>query len=180
MNDESRGMENIMNNLSLFQLSTTYVQALDFLTDPEVNVAIDIVNDTLEGLAGELEDKAVNVAKFIRNMEATTEAIKAAEVEMAKRRKALENRVAWLKGYLKSSMEVTGISKIECPYFRLSIAKNPVALDMFDESLIPDEYKSVEIVTNESIDRAAIKADLAAGRVIQGARLTNGTRLVIK
>ena len=169
-----------MNNLSLFQLSTTYVQALDFLTDPEMNIPIEAVNDTLEGLAGELEDKAVNVAKFIRNMEATVEAIKAAEVEMAKRRKALENRVAWLKGYLKSSMEVTGISKIECPYFRLSIAKNPAALDMFDESLIPAEYKYTETVTTEFIDKAAIKADLAKGLLVQGARLVKGSHLVIK
>ncbi len=81
-------------HLSLYQLSGNYLQALDFLTDPELAIPIETVNDTLESLAGELEDKAVNVAKFIRNMEATTEAIKAAEVEMAKRRKALENRVA--------------------------------------------------------------------------------------
>jgi hypothetical protein len=56
------------NNLSLYQLSGDYLQALDFLTDPELNLPIETVNDTLEGLLGELEDKAVNVAKFIRNI----------------------------------------------------------------------------------------------------------------
>lgn len=169
-----------MSNLSLFQLSGTYIQALDFLTDPELNIPMEAVNDTLESLSGELEDKAINVAKFIRNMEATADAIKAAEAEMAKRRKALENRIAWLKGYLKSSMEATGITRIECPYFRLSIAKNPASLDLFDTSAVPDEYRRTEIVTTEHIDKAAIKAALANGQVIQGARLINGTRLVIK
>ena len=68
-----------MNALALYQLSQNYVQALDFLTDPDIELPMDVINDTLEGLSGELEDKAVNVAKFMRNLEALTEAIKAAE-----------------------------------------------------------------------------------------------------
>jgi hypothetical protein len=168
------------NSLSLYQLSSHYIQALDFLTDPELNLPMQAVNDTLEGLTGDLEDKAVNVAKFIRNMETTANAIKKAEVDMAKRRKAYETRVQWLEDYLKSSMEATGITKIECPYFKLSIAKNPPALDLFDSQAVPDEYKHTETVTTEQIDRAAIKAALSLGQTIDGARLVNGTRLVIK
>lgn len=169
-----------MNNLSLYQLSNNYVQALDFLTDPDMDVPLEAVNDTLEGLSGELEDKAVNVAKFLRNMEASAETIKAAEASMAKRRKALEEKVKWLKDYIKSNMEATGISKIECPYFKLSIAKNPAALELFDTEAIPDEYKQIEIMSVEHIDKAAIKAALTKGRAIPGARLTNGTRLSIR
>jgi hypothetical protein len=169
-----------MSNLSLFKLSDNYIQALDFLTDPELAIPIEAVNDTLEGLAGELEDKAINVAKFIRNLETTAVAIKKAEAEMAKRRKSLETRVQWLEDYLKSSMEATGIRTIECPYFKLSIAKNPPSLDLFDSQAVPDQYKHIETVTTELIDKAAIKAALSAGHTVQGARLVNGTRLVIK
>jgi hypothetical protein len=165
---------------SLYLLSSNYLQALDFMTDPELNLPIEAVNDTLEGLTGELEDKAINVAKFIRNMETTANAIKKAEADMAKRRKALETRVQWLEDYLKSSMEATGITKIECPYFKLSIAKNPPALDLFDTQAVPEQYKHIETVTTEQIDRAAIKAALSSGQTITGARLVNGTRLVIK
>lgn len=167
-------------SLSLYQLSTTYLQALDFLTDPDSDIPMQTVTDTMEALGGELEDKAVNVAKFLRNMEATAEAIKAAEAEMAKRRKAIETRVSWLKNYLKTNMESTGVSKIECPYFKLSIAKNPAALDIFDNDAIPDEYKRTETVTVEHIDKAAIKAAISSGHEVTGARITNGTRLVIK
>ncbi len=165
---------------SLYLLSSHYIQALDFLTDPELNLPIEAVNDTLESLTGELEDKAINVAKFIRNMETTANAIKKAEVEMAKRRKSLETRMQWLEEYLKSSMEATGITKIECPHFKLSIAKNPPALDLFDANAVPGDYKHTETVTTEQIDRAAIKAALSSGKTIAGARLVNGTRLVIK
>ena len=87
-----------MQNLNLFQLSTKYIEALDFLTDPEMDLPIEAINDTLEGLSGVLEDKAINLAKFLRNLEATAEAIKEAEADMLKRRRAFENRVKWTSG----------------------------------------------------------------------------------
>ena len=167
-----------MNNLALYQLSQNYLQALDFLTDPEADLPAEAINDTLEALEGELEDKAINVAKFLRNMEAAAEAIKNAEAEMARRRRSLENRVKWMKDYLKGSMEHTGITKIECPYFKLSIQKNPPAVNILDESAIPEEFK--EQVITWKIDKTAIKEVLKSGEAVPGAELVNGTRLAIR
>ena len=167
-----------MNNLSLYELSNTYLEALDFFTDPEADLPIEAVNDTLEGLSGELEDKAVNVAKFLRNMEAAAQAIKSAEAEMARRRKSLETRVTWMKSYLKGSMEHTGITKIECPYFKLSIQNNPASVNILNEESIPDEYKAQ--VINWKIDKTAIKNAIKGGKNVPGATLVNGTRLAIK
>lgn len=167
-----------MNNLALYQLSQNYMQALDFLTDPEADLPAEVINDTLEALGGELEDKAVNVAKFMRNMEATAEAIKQAEAEMARRRKALENRVKWLKDYLKGSMEYTGITVIECPYFKLAVQKNPDSISILNEDAIPSEFK--EQVITWKIDKTAIKNAIKAGKAVPGAELVNGTRLAIR
>jgi hypothetical protein len=170
--------ETIMNNLSLYALSANYLQALDFLTDPEADLPIEAVNDTLEALGGELEDKAVNVAKFLRNLEATAEAIKAAEADMAKRRKALESRAQWLKNYLKGNMEACSISKIECPFFKLSIQNNPAAVNVINENAIPEQFK--EQVITCKIDKNAIKDAIKTGQSVPGAELVNSTRLVIK
>jgi len=167
-----------MNNLSLYQISENYMEALDVLTDPEADLPVEAVNDTLEALGGELEDKAINVAKFLKNMEATAKAIKEAEAEMARRRKALENRVKWLKDYLKANMEHTGISKIECPYFKLSVQKNPPAVAILDEKTIPAEFK--EQVVSWKIDKTGIKNAIKAGKSVPGAELVNGTRLAIR
>ena len=167
-----------MKNLSLYQLSSTYLEALDDLTDPEMDLPIEAVTDTLEGLSGEMEEKAINVAKFMRNIEATATAIKSAEEEMAKRRKALENRIKWMKSYLKDSMEHTGITKIECPYFKLSIQKNPAAVNIINEDTIPDKFK--EQVISWKVDKTAIKKAIQSGKTIPGAKLLNGTRLAIR
>lgn len=167
-----------MNNLTLYQLSGNYLQALDFLTDPELDLPIEAINDTLEGLGGELEDKAVNVAKFLRNLEITAEAIKTAEEAMAKRRKALESRVKGMRNYLKINMEACGISKIECPFFKLSIQKNPDAVNIIDEAAIPEQFK--EKVVTWNISKTEIKEAIKNGQAVPGAELVNGTRLVIK
>ena len=167
-----------MNNLSLYELSSTYLKALDDLTDPELDLPLEVVNDTLEALGDEMETKAINVTKFMRNMEATANAIKEAETQMAKRRKALENRIKWMKDYLKGSMEHTGITKIECPYFKLSIQKNPASVSITNEESIPEQFK--EQVISWKIDKTAIKNAIKSGKTIPGAVLVNGTRLAIR
>ena len=167
-----------MYNLSLYELSSNYLHALDALTDPEADIPMEAVTDTLEGLEGELQEKTVNVAKFMKNMEATAEAIKEAKIQMARRRKAIEGRVKWLKDYLKDNMEACGITKIESPWFRLAIQKNPAAVSIVDEEAVPDKFKE-EILTVK-IDKTEIKNALKGGGKVPGAMLVQGTRLVVR
>ena len=167
-----------MSSTPLYELSQDYRQALDTLTDPENDLPAEVIADTLEGLQGTLEDKAVNVAKFFRNLEATAQAIKEAEQRMSQRRKAIESRVMALKDYLKTHMESCGITKIESPWFTLAIQKNPAAVEIMDEDSLPDDF--VEIVTTRKIDKAGIKQAIEAGADVPGAVLTRGTRLAIR
>ena len=167
-----------MTSITLYELAEDYRQALETLNDPEYDLPAEAIADTLEGLSGSFENKAVNVAKFFKNLEATSVAIKEAEQRMSQRRKAIENRVASMKDYLKQNMESCGITRIESPWFALSIAKNPAAVDVFDEAAVPAEYKE-EIVTVK-IDKTAIKQAIESGADVPGAVLTRGTRLAIR
>jgi hypothetical protein len=137
------------------------------------------IADTLESIGGDLQEKAVNVAKFFRNMEAMADQIKQAESQMAERRKAIEKRAASLKAYLKENMERAGITKIECPFFVVSIAQNPEAVTVDDESLIPRDYFK-EIPATFQLDKTLCKQALKDGFDVPGARLTRGTSLRIK
>jgi len=167
-----------MNSLTLYEISQTYREALDVLTDPELDLPNEVIADTLEGLQGNLEDKAIAVAQFFKNLEATAVAIKEAELRMSQRRKAIESRVASMKTYLKDNMESCGITRIESPWFALSIAKNPAAVDILDEDSLPDDF--VEIVTMRKVNKTAIKQAIESGAEVPGAVLTRGTRLAIR
>jgi chromosome segregation ATPase len=162
---------------TLYEIRADYLQALEVLTDPEMDLPPEVLADTLEGLEGQLQEKATNVAAYMRHLEATAEAIKEAEAKMTKRRKAIENRAASLRDYLKENMEAAGISKIESPWFELKIQRNPAAVQIDDEEALPDEFKRE--VTALKIDRAALKAALKT-QTVPGARLTTGTRLAIR
>src|SRR5260363_349259 len=76
-----------MMSLALDVLSEEYRQAAEYLADLDLDAQT--VMDTLEAVSSELTDKVRNVAMLIRNQESMAEQIKAAEAQMAKRRKPL-------------------------------------------------------------------------------------------
>lgn len=138
------------------------------------------IADTLESEAGALEAKSINVAMVIRNLEASAEQIKQAEKQMAERRKALENKAESIKQYLFDNMKRCGISKIESPYFNLTIKKNPPKLIVDDASLIPKEYFIQPPLPEPYLDNETVKAKLLEGVEIEGAHIEQGERLDIK
>jgi len=166
------------NDLSLYLLADEYLVNLRTLADLDLDEQT--VTDTLEGLSGELEVKATNVAAFARNLEASAEAIKNAEAAMANRRRSIERRAERLRDYLKSNMERVGILKIESPQFCLSIKKNPPAVHVEAPELVPAEFMKIPPPPPPILDKKAIGDALKAGDDVPGCRLEQGTRLEIK
>lgn len=166
-----------MTSPALYTLALEFRAAADQLAD--LDLPPEAVSDTLESLSGDLEVKAQNVALFCRNLEATAAAIKQAEGDMAKRRKAIENRVAHLKDYMLGAMLVSGVRKIEGPYLRIGIRDNPEAVEVFDAAQIPAEFMRQPEPPPAAPDKAAIKAAIKAGTEVAGCKLTRSQRLDI-
>lgn len=162
---------------SLYTLTAEYMAVAQALS--ETNLDPQTIADTLEGLSGDLEAKSVNVAKFVRSLEATAEQIKLAEKEMADRCKAIENRAKGIRDYLLNNMQACGISKIESPWFVLSVKQNPPAVVIDDEASIPADYLR-EIPAIHEPDKTLIKQALKDGFAVPGCRLQAGVRLEIK
>jgi hypothetical protein len=163
---------------SLYILSGEYLAIANKLSDSDMPP--EVIADTLESLSGELEEKAVNVALFVRNLEATAESIKAAEKQMADRRKSLESKAESIRRYLKDNMQRTGISKIECPYFALTIKKNPPSVVIDDASLLPVDYMVTPPPPPAAPDKKLIAQAIKDGYEVPGAHLEQGERLEIK
>lgn len=161
----------------LYQLATEYRALADRLHD--LDLPDEVIADTLESESGDLMEKGTNVAKVFRNLEAMADQIKQAEKQMADRRKALEKRAERLKTYLHTNMEKAGISKIESPWFVISIKKNPASVVVDDESEIPDDYMR-EIPARFEPDKAIIKSAIQEGYTVPGCHLESTTRIEIK
>ena len=137
------------------------------------------IADTLESISGDLQEKSVNVAKYFRNMEADADKIEEAAKAMIERARAIRKRSASLKQYLHTNMERAGITKIESPWFVVSIKTNPASVKIDDESLIPSDYLR-EIPAKFEPDRKLIKSAIDDGYSVPGCHIERGTRLEIK
>ncbi len=124
---------------SLYEISQEYKNTFDIISDFE-GVSEEIIENTLSGVKSEFNHKAINIVSFFKNLEADTKAIKDAEDKMRERRKIMESKIERLKDYLKSQMMITGITKIKCPYFEVSISKTKSIVEILDFDKIPKEF----------------------------------------
>ena len=162
---------------ALYLLTQEFREAAEKLADAEL--PDEVIADTLESLQFPIEEKAKNVAMVIRNIEASAKAIKEAADAMILRAKSEENRAKNLKGYLQSAMEATGITKIESPYFVISLRNNPESVVIDAESQIPADYMR-EIPASYSPDKTLIKKAIQDGYEVPGCHLTRTQSLQIK
>ena len=129
---------------SLYELKGDYLKLLEMLEDPEIEDQI--VLDTLEGIDYELEIKAENYAKIIRELEGTVEVIKAEKKRLSDKQSKLEANVKRLKDNLQEAMTATGKTKFKTDLFSFSIQKNggalPVIVDV-DTAELPDELVQI-------------------------------------
>jgi hypothetical protein len=164
-------------NIALYQLADQYLQILE-KTDELGNE--DSFSALLDSLESDIEEKATNVAMYIRNLETSAESIKQAESEMAARRKALESKSTRIKQYLLENMNRTGITKIECPYFAISVRDNPESLVVDIGAQIPDEYYKQPPPPEKVLDKVLLKKDIKEGLIVEGCRLERKQRVDIK
>lgn len=127
--------------ISLYELTDEY-KAVEAMLEEE-GVEEQVILDTLEGIDGEIEEKADNYAKMIKNLLAEAEALKVEEGRLSARRKAKESLAQKLKSRLQANLEFIGKTKFKTLLFSFSVAKNggkrPLFItDNIDE--IPGKY----------------------------------------
>ena len=140
---------------TLYDLTGEWLDLYDMADDPDMDA--DVWFDTIEGIEGEIEDKADGYAKVIAQLNADAVAIKAEEDRLYSRRKTIENRINNMKSRLQAMMELTGKTKFKTPLFSFSVQKNPASVVIDNEALIPDAYW---IPQEPKLDKAAIKEAL--------------------
>ena len=116
----------------------------------------------------EIEVKADNYAKVIKNLQAEVEGLKAEEKRLYDRRKVIENNITKCKENLLWSMKQTGKEKFKTELFSFSVAKNggkaPLVVDVPPAEL-PAELQSVTIDVDKDALRSYIEetGDLSYG-----------------
>lgn len=160
--------------MNLFELTENYVKFFTMLEEA------DEITEELEEMANNLniaiEEKSDNYVKMIKNLDADVEAFKNQEKIFNKKRKTAENKIAWLKKNLQSSMEQTGRKKVKTELFTISIQKNTPSLDITSEDNIGDEYYKVE----RTLNKKDLLKDIKEGLIIDGVGIKQSESLRIR
>ena len=162
--------------MTLYELKAEYQELLEMMEDPDIDPAV--LKDTMDGLEGEIEDKAEGYAMVMKQLEASEQAIKSEVDRLSARRLSISNHIRLMKLSLQKAMELTGKKKFKTDLFSFGIQKNPpsVVLDV-EPDVLPDKYL---IPQEPKIDRAKIKEDLKAGIDIGVAHLEQTESLRIR
>lgn len=162
---------------SLYTIATEYqsLSALDIENMDEESFMA-----ALDALHGDLQTKAINVIAFQKNVQAFASAITEASKKLAERAKTVQNKADSLHEYIERCMNAAGITKLEGVEFVASIQKNPPAVVIDAGAVVPDEFMTKPVAPDPYPNKQALKDAIKAGKVIDGVKLDQKTRLVIK
>ncbi len=150
---------------TLYELTDQYIGLGHMIEDGEFDQQT--LADTLDGIEGAIEIKAENILKLCQHWKSDKEAIEQEVKRLQARMKMMDNRDKSLRDYLHRNMSASGISKISCPLFTITLAKGRPVVVIEDESKLPYSL----LVTTQRPDKATIMARLKAGQNVPGAVL---------
>lgn len=125
----------------------------------------------------QLQEKAVQYAYAIRNIEIDSQAIENEIKRLKAMKEAKDNAIDRMKEAVRNAMIAFGIDKIESSLFKLSLRRSE-AVEVISIEQLPESLTTVKKTV--SPDKVKIKEAIKAGQVIQGAVIIENFNLQIK
>ena len=128
--------------MKLYEITGEILELLMMAEDSELDQKM--IQDTMEGLDFEFEEKAEAYAKIIKTMEMDITGLDTEIQRMTKKKATIKNNIDRLKRSLEGAMIATGKRKFKTPLFGFGIQKNPPSLNVLVGSKMPGEFWIVQ------------------------------------
>ena len=163
----------------LYELTEAYLD-IEKLLDEEYAEQLNIA-ESLSGIKDEIENKVENIAKLVLSLKADAEVVKTEEERLNKRRKAIENKVEWLKDYLLTEMLAVNVLKVKREVLSVTVQNNPPSVEIHTLDLIPSDYRKVIPETWQPDKKAIIEHFNTTGEIVDGTEvITSKKHIVIR
>lgn len=161
---------------TLYELTGDYMTLLDMMQNCD-ELDEKVLKDTLDGIEGEIDVKAENYAKIIKELTLDAKKYEEEKKRLEANQKSLENKANRLRDHLYKAMLAIGKTKIKTDLFSFRIQSNggeqPVVI--IPDVEIPPQFLKIEP------DNKKIREALKKGEELPFATLKDrGTHLVIK
>lgn len=166
---------------SLYEITEDLQQLMEWMNDPEADQQA--IADTLEAMQYELEDKAEDYCKVIRQFEADAEVYKAEEERFSNKRAIADNNAKRMKLALQKAMVATGHDDkngLNAGLFKLKVVGNGGKKPLTITGDVPKEFINM-VPQNDNERIRAFLESLDENDTCSWARLEErGTHLSIK
>jgi predicted nuclease with TOPRIM domain len=162
----------------LYEIADQYAKLMQMLAENDGEIT-EAEQTVLKDLQGELIVKGENIARLIKNLQSDVSAFKGEGKRLLDRAKSLNNRIEWLKDYLKFEMTRMGVKDIKGEVLTVRVRDSQPSCMIINETDIPEDYK--EIVQETKIDRRGIIDHWKEkGELVPGAEIAVGQTLTIR
>ena len=154
-----------MEGLKLYEIKQGMIDTLDiFLESDGSDLDQENYAEVMMFLRDELKNKSSSLLKYIQDLKAQSKMAK----EEADR----------LKNYLINTLQVLEVKKIETDLGSYGIRKNPLKVDVYDETVLPEEF--IRVIEERKPDKEKIKEYIKANGELKGVRMVESYSLQIK
>lgn len=144
--------------------------------EPEEN-RLEQLRQALDNLNMKFVDKVTNIVKFVKNLEAQREAVASEAKRLSDRKKAIDNRIDWLKNYVKTAMQATQSEKIKYALFTIYVGQSQPSVEVLNIDEVEEQFIKIK----KDVDKTRILEQVKSTGVIPaGVNIVQGTHLVIR
>lgn len=116
----------------------------------------------------------------INDLDASVSAIVDEQSRLRELAQMRQMRAERLREALRRYMEQCNLSELFTDLHTVKLKRNPPAVEIQHEAIVPAEFRRVEIIEKTSIDKKAIAEQLKMGIPVDGCALIQRTRLEVK
>lgn len=138
--------------MKLYEI-TEKLQVLEaMLEEAEEDVSLEAIQDTLEAVEMELEEKVENILKLAKSFEVTSEAYKTERQRLQKLEQSAAKKAEQLKTYITVTLTQAGFDhknkrKLQTSLGKVGFQKNPPTIEITDfnkvKELFPESFKGL-------------------------------------
>lgn len=173
----------VVNELTLYGISKEMIameELWEMAIDEETGEVKDaaLLEELQQGIETTLMEKSADIVKYYKNRDSLIESIDKEIKRLQELKKIGEKKQDSFKNYIKMCMEKMGVKKIETSNGNISLRKTPESVELIDEEIIPEKFKTT--IQLEKISKTDIKKALQEGEEVPGATLKRGMSINIK
>ena len=160
---------------SLYDIGSRYAALLEKMENAEGDEALDVL-DELAMMDDELEVKAENYIRIIKDKEAEADGFKKEADRLTAKRQAAENVAKRLKQAMLDAMKLAGKVELPTSIGKWKVQANPLSCEVLDINKVPQEW---HIKCDDKIDKVGlIKHYKMTGELVDGCEFkqTEGIR----